>query len=393
MPHERLARFVLLPELSATEFRRGPGISVIRVAKTSSFEVCPKCAQKALGVYDRRVVRVKDSPIRDSIAVLEIVKRRFWCRPCRKPFTEPVEGIAKGQRTTRRYRRHLLWACEKFSDLKQVRQHMKCSYGFLYKTLYEQLELQSRKRLYPWPKNVGLDEHRFKKHPEKRFPIFASIVVDHVNKRVFDLVEGRSNDELNAALWHIPGRENVKRVTIDLSTTYRSFVRGFFPDARIVADKFHVVRLLTPEINRERKQIAGDRRRNPIGRMLLRNGHSLSFFERSAVYKWLDDHPTIKELYHAKEALHGIYRCRGYKRASRSLTLFVDRLGASSLPALQRLRRTLISWRREILEYFIAPLTNGRVEGFNGKAKLIRRRAYGYRSFKNYRLRVLNDCT
>ncbi len=61
-------------------------------------------------------------------------------------------------------------------------------------------------------------------------------------------------------------------------------------------------------------------------------------------------------------------------------------------PELQTLRRTLMRWRQEILEYFRTGLTNGRTEGFNNKAKLVKKRAYGYRSFRNYRLRLLNAC-
>jgi transposase len=45
-------------------------------------------------------------------------------------------------------------------------------------------------------------------------------------------------------------------------------------------------------------------------------------------------------------------------------------------------------WRNEILAYFGTGLT----EGFNNKAKLVKKRAYGYRSFRNYRLRLLNAC-
>ena len=61
-------------------------------------------------------------------------------------------------------------------------------------------------------------------------------------------------------------------------------------------------------------------------------------------------------------------------------------------PSLQTFRRTLMRWRREILAYFGTGLTNGRTEGFNNKAKLVKKRAYGYRSFRNYRLRLLNAC-
>jgi hypothetical protein len=45
------------------------------------------------------------------------------------------------------------------------------------------------------------------------------------------------------------------------------------------------------------------------------------------------------------------------------------------LPELRTLRRTLVYWRKEILAYFYCRLTNARTEGFNGKAKLVTRRA------------------
>ena len=49
-------------------------------------------------------------------------------------------------------------------------------------------------------------------------------------------------------------------------------------------------------------------------------------------------------------------------------------------------------WRGEVLVYWRTRATNGMTEGFNCKAKLVKRRAYGYRSFTNYRLRLLNAC-
>jgi transposase len=75
-----------------------------------------------------------------------------------------------------------------------------------------------------------------------------------------------------------------------------------------------------------------------------------------------------------------------------ALTKFTDWLAHSKLKELKKLRRTLMSWRKEILGYFETRLTNARTEGFNNVAKLVQKRAYGYRSFENYRLRLLNAC-
>ena len=75
-----------------------------------------------------------------------------------------------------------------------------------------------------------------------------------------------------------------------------------------------------------------------------------------------------------------------------ALAALTDRLASSPLPELQTFRRTLMRWRREILAYFCTGLTNGRTEGFNNKPKVVKKRAYAYRSFRNYRLRLLNAC-
>jgi transposase len=393
MPETMLLRRLLLPELKFQRSWRKIGTRTLRVEaeKESDLEVCPRCATASSSVYDHRIVGVRDSPLRDLTVRLIIRKRRFSCRPCGRPFTEPVRGIIPGYRSTERYRRSLLWACENFSDLTQVRRAYRCSSGYLYKALYTQLELQRRKRLYPWPTVIGVDEHYFRRG-RGGFRQFVSMVVDFRNRRLMELVEGRTVGEMEAQLAHIPGRENVRFVVADLCDPYKTFAQRFFPNARVVADKFHALRLLVPHINRRRKLVTGDRRSALIRRLLLRSRFALDHTSRFAVDKWLEDQPDLRALYEAKETMHRLYRIRGRDRASDLLTAFTDQLASSPLPELQTLRRTLLRWRREILAYFGTGLTNARTEGFNNKAKLVKKRAYGYRSFRNYRLRLLNAC-
>ena len=90
-----------------------------------------------------------------------------------------------------------------------------------------------------------------------------------------------------------------------------------------------------------------------------------------------------------KEAIHKLYRCKGKNLAAKSLTKLSDLLALTKLKELKSLRKTLMSWREEILNYFENKLTNARTEGFNTVCKQLQRRSYGFRSFYNYRLRVL----
>jgi transposase len=395
MPIATLIRSFLLPELSLTEVRPIPGKRTleIHVQKQPLTEYCPRCATASSSTYDQRSVRVKDEPFRTFQVRLVVNKRRLWCRPCRKPFTEPVGGITKGRRHTERYGRTVLRYCERYSDLRQVRRDLRCSAGFIYTTLYRHLELEQRKRRYPWPEVVGIDEHFFRRDRLLRSRQFVSMLVDYTGKRLFEVVSGRSGQELHAALADIPGRDNVRLVALDMSDPYKRFAKNFFPNARLVADKFHVLRLLHPALARRRAEAFGrGRQAARARRLLLCSRHRLDFWAKVEIRDFLADHHELRELYEAKEALHAFYRTRGIDRARRAFGHLLDHFQASLLPELRTLRRTLLAWRDEVLAYFDTGLTNGRTEGFNLKAKLVKRRAFGYRSFRNYRLRLLNSC-
>jgi len=384
------SKFILLPELKIiSHWQTDKFRTQYKCAKESEFEVCPRCAVKSYSVHDRRWVKVQDAPIRGSGIYLKILKRRFRCPACKKVFTEPIGGIQKGFKTTHRYRRGLRWACENFIDLKRVQRAYGCSAGLVYKVYYEQLELKLRERKNnPWPSTIGIDEHSFKRGFRQMH--FATILVDYPNRKIFELANGKTADGLAADFAHIPGRENVKNVVLDMSDPFKKFAKTHFPQAKIIADHFHVVRLLNPAINKARTEITGDQRSNPVRKLLLYNGKRLEYFERRALYQWLDHHPKMREIYHFKEAIHGLYRCRGYNRAKRALCALLDRMALSELPEIKKLRKTLMKWQNEILNYFATGITNGRTEGFNNLAKLLQKRAFGFKSFKNYRLRLLS---
>lgn len=181
-------------------------------------------------------------------------------------------------------------------------------------------------------------------------------------------------------------------VCMDMSTVYKSFVQSFFENAKIVVDRFHVQRLFTKLVNYHRKCATGDDRKNPIRKLLLRERRKLKAYEKRAITKWLASYPEIKEVYEYKEQMHRIYRMRGYQRAKHHFTKMLDQMAKSAVARVSSLRTTLLQWKKEILQFFITRISNGRTEGFNRKAKLIQRASYGIRNFENYRARLLNAC-
>lgn len=389
-----LSNFMLLPELKLTRVEPlGRHDALWHCEKIPALEYCPKCASPSQSTYDHRTIQVKDSPIRGHGARLLIRKRRLWCKPCQRPFSEPIPGIQKSKRHTERFVLSLHWACENFVDLKRVKRAYRCSNAFLYESYYKQLERKRIEKLsYPWPKIIGIDEHAFRKKKNTGQTEFASMIVDHVNRRVREVTYGKTTAELRDQLAHIPGRENVQYATLDLCDPFKNFVREFFPQATLVADKFHVLRLITPALLKKRYEIAGTRADLKAKKLLLMSAHRLGYFERLAIHQFLERYPEMHELYQWKERLHGFYRIKGYERARTALLAMTDDMAHSLLPEIKTLRRTLMKWREEILNYFRTGLTNARVEGFNNRAKVVKRMGYGYKSFHNYRLRVLSAC-
>jgi transposase len=203
---------------------------------------------------------------------------------------------------------------------------------------------------------------------------------------MMEVVQGRSSVELEAGLRHIPGRTNVQFVIMDLCESFRGFAKSFFPKALLVADKFHVLRLLFPAINRRRREITGNIRTAALRRLLLKNGAPTWPTTNAGGCCAGYDAPRARAALSLEGEPRWLLSNQRLQPCCPGPDQNDDKMSFSELPEIQSLRRTLMRWRFEILAYFASRLTNGRTEGFNNKAKVVKRRAYGYRSFRNYRL-------
>ncbi len=271
MLEANLTRFVLPSDLKLIDIRRYNNGYMWEVEKVrQQFEVCPKCATPSNTRSGRCSAVAKDEPLRNEGLWLKIHKHRYYCKRCRKTFTESVSAVWPKRRTTQRLRKAIAKSCGDFVDLTRVRQDYGISSGLIYKVYYEQIEIKLRERQgRSWPTVVGIDEHFFRRM--RGFTEFVTVFTDLKKRGLFEVGFSKRGKDLTEQLKKIPGRENVKVVVIDLSSGYRSFVKKMFPNAVIVADKFHVVKLPSPAIMREGKQIHGHRQELKIRKKLLRS--------------------------------------------------------------------------------------------------------------------------
>lgn len=165
------------------------------------------------------------------------------------------------------------------------------------------------------------------------------------------------------------------------------------PNARIIVDKFHVLKLLSPAILRERKRITGNNANRKARRLLLMSSKRLDFFDRLSISRYLERYPELKELYEFKEMLHSFYRIKNPRQAVNALDAIIITAAMAQTKEVRTLGKTLQRWKKEICNYFDKRITNARLEGFNRKASLVRMQAYGYKNLNNYRLQLLSACS
>jgi len=224
-------------------------------------------------------------------------------------------------------------------------------------------------------------------------------------------VEGRSAKAVKAWLESQPQRwrDQITHVTIDLSASYAKAIREGLPGARIVADRFHLVKLGNDMVTAVRARVTRetrDRRGRKIDpewrsrRRLLMAGERLdpaTLEHLTAALADIDQGDQILMAWAIKEDLRSLLKLAGTNPSRMEirgrLAIFYDRVAASGIPEAARLAKTVQQWWPAIEAGLITGYSNARSEGYNRVAKHVARNAYGYRNTSNQRRAVRWACT
>lgn len=364
---------------------------VITAVSTSQSSVCRKCATVCKKMHDYRTVKIREPDHIRKKVWLHLRKKRYWCDKCKSAHSEYIPGISHRGRTSERFRRWVFEEALRSSSLALAARTCRVSMWFVFHYFHLMLQTKLREYRNPWPKLIGIDEHSFKRNKATGEVEFVTVFVDHVNKRMRAIVLGRDKITLLQAIKDIDGATKVQAVSIDLSGAYREFVKEAFPNAAIVADKFHVMRLFGKLITRERIDVFGDKRKTELALLLKRSQKNMTAAASARLRELLEPHPKLREAYAFKVAMYWIYRKATKALARKSYIKLLDEMAVSKNPNVAPLRATLLSWINEILNYFDHKITNARVEGFNNKCKQVKRKGYGYRKVENYARRCLGE--
>ena len=355
---------------------------------------CAHCNSKAVRKKDSYIRTVHHELIGHRRVLLQFKAFKLFCNDCRRYGNQQFPGINKHQRSTERlqgqiYHQHVSGVSQK--DLSMHFKKGKATIERWYQRRYrlENKELSNT----PCPIVLGIDEHSF-----SRKQGFATTLCDLRKHKIFDIVKGRSEPDLAGYLGSLTGKERVKVVCMDLSTTYRSIVKKHFPNARIVADRFHVIRLMQHQCMMTYRELSSEIKSNRGILALLRTRpDNLSVEKKAKRDKFLTDNPAIAAIYAFQQQMHDVLMKKALtqKACQKLIPTFLNMIESmkdSPFKHLATLGKTFDKWKDEIACMWRFSKSNGITEGFHRKMKLIQRRAYGFRNFENYRTRVRVLC-
>ena len=377
-----------------------PGLKIERVNRHQGIEVwarptqrpsCYHCTSSQVSIKATYYRTVKHTRQGNQVMVLHLRTPKYYCQHCKRYFRHRFTGIRPRYRASEAYRLEVFEAHDggvtqrKLSLTHQISPAtVERWYG--HHIALKRAEMSNR----PCPQVLGIDEHFF-----TRKKGYATTFVDLKNHKVFDVKLGRSEASLRRYLQGLNGRNKVKVVVMDMSETYRRIAQRYFPNATIVADRFHVVRLINHHFLKIWKDHDAEGRKNRgLISLMRRHQWRLTHEQHDKLQRYLHDFPVLKALYKVKQKLMRfiLLKTLTAHRTRQQLPHYFKLIKQLKNSPLRTLANTLTSWMEPVVAMWRFSKSNGITEGFHNKMEMISRRAYGFRNFENYRLRVLAHC-
>jgi transposase len=355
---------------------------------------CPFCKGQDLRKKDKYIRKVNHETIGLRRTILYLEARKFFCRDCKRYFNQRFPGILKYKRSSEAFRKEVFVRHVNGHTGSYLSRSLRIGTATVERWFHDYLKRKvAETKNTPCPQVMGIDEHFFTKKKG-----YATTICNLKTHKVYDVTLGRSETALDGYFRALKGKDNVQVVVMDLSRTYRNIIEKHFPNAKIVSDRFHVIRLVNHHFLKVWADIDPKGRKNRgLLSLMRRHKWNLRPEQVDNLYSYLKNLPGLKEIYDFKQDLVKLlltkkqtqYQCKSL------IPMFLDfvyKLKDSALQSLVTLGKTLESWREEVVRMFRFTKNNGITEGFHNKMETISRRAYGFKNFENYRLRVKALC-
>lgn len=336
--------------------------------------VCPECGSIATvnnGTYNRYA---RDLNCYEHRVAINIMGNRHKCRDCGITFCDIYKSVETNAKTTVRLRNKICELAMKKPFL-QIAEEYGLTMPTVKRIFMDYVAAEEAKRVLYSPKVIGIDEAHLNK-------TMRGVIIDIKARRVIELLESRTKDRVIKYFNSLPDSDNIKVVVMDMWRPYCEAVYECLPGAKVVIDRFHVVKALNEALDdvRKRAVVAGGPRGNvrALRYLLLSNFEDLNPSQALELDNILDMNKQLKTAYVLKEGLRNIYLCQDRAEAESLYKAWVKNI-PEDLAEFQKVKAMIERWKVEIFNFFDCErYTNGVTECLNNLIKSIERYGRGY---------------
>lgn len=373
---------------------------------------CPSCNKFTSSVHSKlKPIRSKYLDCSGEIVNLIICKRRFHCYNCNKIFTEEMNLNTKNGSISNKVKIQIRKDLMDYNlTIEAIAKKNHVSKYIVRKELEEATALipKYRKNL---PSVISFDEFKADTKEGK----YAFILTDPIHKKVLDVLKSRKKEYLIQYFENTENRYSVKYIISDMYEPYLLVQKAMFPHAKYIVDKFHYTRYIMDALDKIRIRLQKEYGEKSKEYKLLKNRKNVSLLRKygNEVNWWVETKrykngnlvnvlpgDIIQEIFKISDELHRGYQLKelfldiinhaDYNDAERQLLCFIELCQESKIEEFIEASKTIKNWLPYIVNSFIDErYTNGYTEGVNNKIKVIKRVAFGYKSFEFLRRRIL----
>ena len=360
--------------------------SSIVLSLPQKYHVCPNCKHKTNKVHDYRLQKIKHLFKTEEPISIFLRKRRYVCPHCSKRFLEKNSFLGKYQRMTTSLKKSIISQLFETKSATSIAKEHNISVSTVLR-IVDSLATSEVKL----PQIISIDEFKGNASGEK----FQFVINDPVNKKVLDVLPTRKANYLYYYFekFTYEERSKVKYVIMDMSKSFREVVNNCFPNAKIIADKFHVYRQFQWAMENVRKEVQKDFRKErriffkKSRWLLLKKGKNLTADEKTQLEIMLSKSEKLREAYELKEQFFKLTEEKIDKKEA--IREWIKLTLAYNLKQFNKLTEMIYRWYNPIKKGFETELTNGYTEGMNNKIKVLKRVSFGVQRFDRFRKRII----
>jgi len=352
---------------------------------------CPRCGKRCSDIECLYTRKIRDLSLADKICFIRFSQKKIRCK-CGYRGMEKLDFVDKSMRVTCRLAEKVAEDCEEAS-LKEVARR----YNLNWKTVKE-IDRCHIMALLPKIDAINIRRLAIDEIAIMKGHRYLTVIRDYDTGVPIKIIFGRGYEETADALASL-GKEKLAKIThvsLDMWDPYIKAVKDQCPNAKLVFDKFHVVKKVNEALDSVRKKEFAEASKEERISMkhkrwiILKKYNNLNKDQKESLSQLMETNDKLYKAYLLKEQILSIFddKVSTFERICLRIKAWIENVLSNSLAEFYDVVKTIQNYMYGILNYFRYGMTNAIAEGFNTKINVIKRRAFGFRDVEYFILKI-----